>query len=128
LQETGESRGRPKLKELVVEASRALALLDADRLEEMVLCCQALNRDLAQSDFAQVEASDRALLAEECKEAEGDMAIFARVLEATRANLNVMNRLRELHTGQLEYREGPLIYGSSPAPGWVRTESGHGNN
>ncbi len=33
------------------------------------------------------------------------MAVFARVLEATRANLNVMNRLRELRAGRLEYSE-----------------------
>ena len=39
-------RVRPELKELVVEASRALARLDADRLEEMALSCQALNRVL----------------------------------------------------------------------------------
>ncbi len=32
------------------------------------------------------------------------MAVFARVLEATRANLDVMNRLRELRAGRLEYR------------------------
>ena len=34
------------------------------------------------------------------------MAVLGRVLEATRANLNVMNRLRELRTGRLEYSEG----------------------
>ena len=33
------------------------------------------------------------------------MAVFARVLEATRANLKVMNRLRELRAGRLEYGE-----------------------
>ena len=33
------------------------------------------------------------------------MATFARVLDATRANLNVMNRLRELRSGRLEYGE-----------------------
>jgi len=32
-----------------------------------------------------------------------DMAVFGRVLEATRANLDVMNRLRELQLGRLEY-------------------------
>jgi hypothetical protein len=53
LQEMGESGGRPKLKELVVEASRALARLDADRLEEFALSCQALNRDLVRRDPAQ---------------------------------------------------------------------------
>jgi hypothetical protein len=49
----GEICGRPKLKELVVEASRALAQLDAERLEELALSCQALNRELARSDPAQ---------------------------------------------------------------------------
>jgi hypothetical protein len=124
----GERRGGPRLKELVVEASRALARLDADRLEELALCCQALNRDLVQGDLAHGNAADRQALASECKEAVGDMAVFARVLEATRANLNVMNRLRELRSGRLEYREGPMEYSGPPAPGWVRTESGHGNN
>ena len=33
------------------------------------------------------------------------MAVFARVLEATRANLKVMKRLRELRVGRLEYSE-----------------------
>jgi hypothetical protein len=46
MQEAG-IRGEPtKLKELVVEASRALARLDAGRLEELALSCQALNREL----------------------------------------------------------------------------------
>ncbi len=91
---------RPKLKELVVEASQALARLDAERLEELALSCQALNRDLAEAD-----RDARAALAVESREAVGDMAVFARVLEATRANLNVMNRLRELREGRLEYAE-----------------------
>ena len=119
---------RPKLKELVVEASRALARLDADRLEEMALSCEALNRDLVLNDLAREDAADLVALALECNEAEGDMAIFARVLEATRANLEVMKRLREMRAGQLEYREGHSEYGGLPVPGWVRTESGHGNN
>jgi hypothetical protein len=121
LQESRERRAHPKLKELVVEASRALARLDADRLEELALSCQALNRDLVQSDWARGDRADHAALVLECKEAEGDMAVFARVLEATRANLNVMNRLRELRAGRLEYRE-------QSASEWLRTESGHGNN
>lgn len=128
MQEMGECRVRPKLKELVAEASRALARLDADRLEELALCCQALNRDLVQNELAHGDAADRAALAMECKEATSDMAVFARVLEATRANLNVMNRLRELRAGRLEYREGPSEYGGPPAPGWRGTESGHGDN
>lgn len=135
MQEMGERRERPKMKELVVEASRALARLDAERLEELALCCQALNRDLVQSELAHGDAdarphppADRTALAMECKEAEGDMAVFARVLEVTRANLNVMNRLRELRAGRLEYLEGPSEYRGPPAPGWRGTESGHGDN
>jgi hypothetical protein len=49
------------------------------------------------------------------------MAVFARVLEATKANLKVMSRLRELRGGRLEY-------GEAQARGWAGTESGHGNN
>ena len=127
MQEMGESGGHPKLKELVVEASRALARLDADRLEELALSCQALNRDLAH-DRTQQDGDASVTLAMECKEAEGDMAVFARVLEATRANLNVMNRLRELRAGRLEYLEGNSKYVGPQMPEWRRTESGHGNN
>jgi hypothetical protein len=104
------------LKELVVEASRSLARLDADRLEELALSCQALNRD-----FASANAEQRKALAVQSRESVGDMAVFARVLEATRANLNVMNRLRELRGSRLEYNQGPT-------PMWVRAGSGHGDN
>jgi hypothetical protein len=49
------------------------------------------------------------------------MAVFARILEATRSNLNVLRRLRELRAGRLEY-------GESQTRGWAEMESGHGNN
>jgi hypothetical protein len=51
------------------------------------------------------------------------MAVFARVLEATRANLSVMHRLRELREGRLEYREPGLS-----STQWMLTEKGHGDN
>jgi hypothetical protein len=113
MEQFGERR---ELKELVTEASRALARLDADRLEELALSCQALNRELEPAGMPQ-----RSELARQAEDAAGEMAVFSRVLEATRANLNVMNRLRELRTGRLEY-------GEPPARGWVRTESGHGDH
>ncbi|MGD0901509.1 MAG: hypothetical protein ABR924_01080 [Terracidiphilus sp.] len=116
MEEFWERQERPELMELVVDASRALARLDADRLEELALSCQALNRDLGSAG-----AGERAVLASQAREAAGEMAIFARVLEATRANLNVMNRLRELRGGLLEYREAPTQES-------VRTESGDGDN
>jgi len=99
----GTRRDHPELKQLVVEASRALALLDADRLEELALSCQALNQELTPMSPRQ-----RQTLARQSREAAGDMATFARVIEATRANLNVMNRLRDLRTGRLEYTDPQL--------------------
>jgi hypothetical protein len=116
MREIAERRERMELKELVMEASRALARLDADRLEELALSCQALNRDLEPAS-----PKERGALAGQAREAVGEMATFGRVLEATRANLNVMNRLRDLRAGRLEYRE-------PPAQGWAGTESGHGDN
>lgn len=107
-------QANPELRELVVEASRALARLDAERLEEMALSCQALNRALAPEDREQ-----RKLIARQARDAAADMAVFARVLEATRANLSVMNRLRELRTGRLEY---------SVRQARGETEAGHGDN
>ena len=116
MQEIQGLRLYPGLKELVVEASQALARLDADRLEEMALSCQALNRDQVLG-----KGIDGFTLAAQAKEAAEEMVVFARVLEVTRANLNVMNRLRELHRGKLEYGEGSV-------QGWVPTESEHGDN
>jgi hypothetical protein len=119
---------------LVAEASQALARLDAGRLEELALACQALNRDLVLGN-----QDSRKALAAESREARGDMAVFGRVLDATRANLHVMNRLRELREGQLEYRGGPLAcggpleFGGTHGQSWrqIRGEqgsSGYGNN
>jgi hypothetical protein len=87
------SRIAPELKQIVADASRALACLDAERLEELAGCCQALNRDLP----------PRAELARQALDAKAEMTVFAHVLEATRANLKVMRRLRELRQGVAEY-------------------------
>jgi hypothetical protein len=119
MQESGARREHPGLTELVVEASRALARLDANRLEELALSCQALTKDLSRAN-----AVERASLASQARASVGDMAVFARVLEATRANLKVMNRLRELRAGRLEYGEPPAAAGL----GWTQTGSGHGDN
>jgi hypothetical protein len=86
-------RVAPELRQIIAEASRALARLDANRLEELAGCCQALNRDLP----------SREELARQALEARTDLAVFAHVLEATRANLNVMRRLRNLRMEQAEY-------------------------
>ena len=107
---------RAELKALVAEASRALGLLDAGRLEELAASCRVLNRELPR----QTE-EERALLALEAGDAAGEMAVLARVLEATRANLRVMQKLREMHAAQIEYTE-------RQARGWIAGERGHGND
>jgi hypothetical protein len=90
--------------------------LDAARLEELALSCQVLNRDIAE-----LSPAERAGLSRDAQDAVGDMALFARVLEVTRSNLTVMNRLRELREGRAEYSEAQVR-------GWVRAEGRHGNH
>ena len=104
--EKGVRREFPELKQIVAEASRALAELDAGRLDELAMSCRALNRDLAQTN-----AVDRKRLARESRDAAGDMAVFSRVLSVTRANLNVIKRLRELRAGRFEYSEQQARWG-----------------
>lgn len=116
MHEFGARREHPELKDLVVEASLALARLDAARLEELALSCQALNRDLSAAG-----TEERFRLVCQAREATGDMAVFARVLDVTRSNLQVMNRLRELRAGRLEYSE-------PRARGWAIEVSGHGDD
>jgi hypothetical protein len=110
---------KPELKQVVAEASRALAQLDAARLEELALSCQALNRELADSG-----AEDRIQFAQQAREAAKEMAVFARVLNVTRANLNVIQRLLDLRSGRLEYAERPA---ATNVP-WGSPESRHGDN
>jgi hypothetical protein len=111
-----------ELRQLIRLASLSLARLDAGRLEELAISCQALNRDLASSP-----SRDRAELALHAREAAGDMAVFARVLEATRANLEVLNRLKEWPGGTLEYGGGAGIHPGRHGQ-WTAKESGHGNH
>ena len=98
MQEIVGGRIHPELRELVLEATLALARLDADRLEELALSCQALNRDLALIDY-----EDRASLNRQARNASPEMAVFERVLDATRDNLRVINRVRERQESRLEY-------------------------
>jgi hypothetical protein len=109
-------REYPDLRELLIEASRALAQLDASRLEELALSCEALNRV-----FEDSEVEGRVKLSGQARKASKEMEVFARILDATRDNLGVINRLRDL-------REGRRGYGERQAQGWVPSENGHGDN
>jgi hypothetical protein len=112
-------RHQPELKQVVAEASRALARLDAARLEELALSCHALNRELADCS-----AEDHVQFALQARAAAKEMAVFAKVLDVTRANLNVINRLQDVRTGQLEYAERSAATDTA----WAPPESGHGDN
>jgi len=104
---------QPELRNTILEASCSLALLDADRLEELALELQKLN-----SDVRLMRPAERADLSRQAQEAAKEMAVFARVLDATLANLTVMRRLRDLRQGCFEYEYPP-----SSAP-----ETIHGND
>jgi hypothetical protein len=100
-------RANPELRGLIADASCALARLDRARLEELALSCQALNRSLGTMNLA-----ERAKLTHQARDAQKDLAILAQVLDATRANLNVMERLRELRMGRIEYSERQVVGGA----------------
>ena len=106
---------RPELKQIVAEASEALAHLDAERLEEMALSCEALNRGLTGANLDEWRK-----LASESLAAEQEMAKLSRILEATRSNLEVLRRLRESRLGEFDY--------SPTNAGWSQTENCHGHN
>lgn len=98
--ETQPSAARPRMKEIVQEASRALAHLDAERLEELAHSCHALNRELQQPDA-------RIRLFEEARSSQRQMALLASVLDATRANLRVLRQLSAMRIDRVEYGPGP---------------------
>jgi hypothetical protein len=109
-----------ELREVVVEASLALARLDADRLEELAASCAALNRDPAGLSVQEREDGKR-----HAREASGEMAVFGRVLDATRANLEVMRQLRERRGGRRAYQ---VRVGSGSAGPWALAEKIDGND
>ncbi len=93
-----QNAARPELKDMVLEASRALAHLDAERLEELALSCDALNREQMHAD-----AESRVRLAREAQGSRQEMDLLASVLEATQANLRVLRQLSAMRGGRLEY-------------------------
>lgn len=82
----------------MAEASQALIRLDADRLEELALSCELLNRQMMAGG-----GPDRAQIAQQASETAAGVRILGKVLDATRSNLKVLHALREIREGQLEY-------------------------
>ncbi len=117
MQEPEARPANPELKELVVEASQRAGA--SGRGAARGAC--ALVPGAYPGSSIPEDARERKLLARQAREAEADMAVFARVLEATRANLNVMNRLRELRAGRVEYSE-------RQARGGAGAEERHGDD
>ena len=107
---------RPVLKDLVRDASSALARLDSVRLAELAASCEALNRELPENG-----GSGSADVLDEAREALREMSIFERVLDATRGNMRVIERLAELREGRVEYSE-------RQAKGWRGEEGGSGEH
>jgi hypothetical protein len=86
-----------ELRNIFAEATLALAHLDSDRLEQMRLSCAALVRDDATGGGVRTSVYSG------CTDAWMEIAVLMRVLDATKANLDVMRRLREMCSAQLEY-------------------------
>jgi hypothetical protein len=84
-----------EIRQLVVEAAQSLSVLDVDRLELLALSCEELNHNL--------DSGSLHIMIDDPYRMKRDMASLARVLEATRSNLSVMNRLRELHRRHAGY-------------------------
>ncbi|MDR3723818.1 MAG: hypothetical protein P4K83_04940 [Terracidiphilus sp.] len=103
-------------KQVAVEASHALSLLDAERLEDLAHSCRAFNRDLP--DLLEKDPA-AALL--EARRATGAVATLAQVLEATRANLQVLYRL-------YRFQSDSDVYCSGKKPLWDLQESANGHN
>lgn len=115
MQQFERSRVFPALKDMILEAARALTQLDAGRLEALAVSCQALNRNLKR------ETVERKKLSSEARNALVELGAFASVLDATKANLEVMNRARKL-------RDELPQYGPGAGRGWQSREVENGHN
>jgi hypothetical protein len=109
-------RFAPSEKSFIAEASRALARLDAERLEEMALSCEALTRDLPSSS-----SERRAVFKFDSEDTLNEMAVFARVIEATRANLKVLGRPGSGGSKAIEYK-------TDPDKQWILAGNRNGDN
>jgi hypothetical protein len=108
-----------EIRAIVVEASQALARLDANRLEELAIACRVLNQKMPNEDPG--SSSGGVDFAAQSSQIAEDLRGFRKVLDASRANLSVLRRQRHVRDGKFEYSE-------AQARGWVPPEQVHGDN
>jgi hypothetical protein len=89
------------LRDIVQQATEALVSMDADRLEELALCCVDLNREVENPEEWLVPVAH---LLEEDEDLKKDMRLLERVLFETRANLTVFSRLQAIRVAKAEER------------------------
>jgi hypothetical protein len=77
---------RVPLKQMIADASLALARLDAETLEALAIACGTCERVAAE------EATTRDGLALEATNAANQMLVFSRLLDVTKQNLSVMRQ------------------------------------
>ena len=107
-----DMKEQPALREhrtLAMEAVDALARMDADRLEDLARRCRALDAGPERATVAGFANLGR------------DLAALMRILEATRGNAGLLQRLRGLGSSEVEYR-------CEPDDGWYGTRSGNGHD
>lgn len=101
---------KPKLKEVLSEATPALARLDAKRLEEIALACEELMGDPTQDAVGRFGSAPQ--------DVPRELRVFHRTLLATAANRKVLARVHESSPRLLEYG------GSSQSVGYALEGSG----
>ena len=86
------------LKGIVQQATAALIAMDAERLEELALCCADLNRERDESGMLAREAT-------EFRDAGSDLNLLKAILSETRANLTVLSRLHTIRLREAFFLE-----------------------
>jgi hypothetical protein len=96
-----------ELREALIAASRALARLDADRLEELALSCQALVSGFERGAGANLQQGSRP------RDGGRELTELGLVLRATQANLAVLRGLRRGGATELEYGQAAARAGTA---------------
>ena len=98
------------LEGIVQQATAALIAMDAERLEELALCCADLNRELEDSGHR-----EEAVIA--FRSAGSELELLKRILHETRANLSVLSRLHTIRIREALFLENQRCAGSRHVQG-----------